>query len=205
MRLLSFLNHAASKRTLAVAALVLLGSASLPTRAADVIGLYVGGSVGQGRVEADAGSATVGEFRENHSAFKLVTGIHPIPGFGVEAEYIDFGHPTGTLGGSPADVRMKGAAAFAVWTLPIPVIDVFLKGGLARLQSTTAGVGGGQTPCIPCSPNLFSLDRTNTSFAAGAGVQFKAGAWAIRGEYERFDAAGGNPRLLSLGVTWTFL
>jgi hypothetical protein len=26
----------------------------------------------------------------------------------------------------------------------------------------------------------------------------------VRGEYERFNAAGGNPGLFSLGFTWTF-
>jgi len=48
------------------------------------------------------------------------------------------------------------------------------------------------------------LDRTNTGFAAGAGAQFKLGSWAVRAEYERFNAAGANPSLVSLGVTWTF-
>jgi hypothetical protein len=28
------------------------------------------------------------------------------------------------------------------------------------------------------------------------------GNWAVRGEYERFDAAGANPALLSLGMTY---
>ena len=37
------------------------------------------------------------------------------------------------------------------------------------------------------------------------GAQFKLGAWAVHAEYERFNAAGGNPNLVSLGVTWTFL
>ena len=56
------------------------------------------------------------------------------------------------------------------------------------------------------NPNcaLFRLDRTNTSFAAGAGAQYKLGAFAVRAEYERFNAAGGNPSLISLGFTWTF-
>jgi hypothetical protein len=46
---------------------------------------------------------------------------------------------------------------------------------------------------------------TNTGLAAGAGAQFKFGSLSVRGEYERFSAAGGNPSLFSLGLTWTFL
>jgi hypothetical protein len=41
--------------------------------------------------------------------------------------------------------------------------------------------------------------------AIGAGAQFKFGSMAMRGEYERFSAAGSNPSLFSLGLTWTFL
>ena len=206
MRLLSLLSRAAAKPTLAIATVVLLAFGS-PARAVDAIGLYVGGAIGQGRVESDAGDPNLGKFKENHSAYKVLAGIHPIPGFGVEAEYVNFGHPTGTLAaGAPADVKMNAAAAFAVWTLPIPVIDVFLKGGLARVQSTAKGVDPFATCLIaPCTNGLFELNRTKTSLALGGGVQFKAGSWAVRGEYERFEAAGGHPTLFSVGVTWTFL
>jgi opacity protein-like surface antigen len=108
---------------------------------------------------------------------------------------------------------MKGAAAFGVLYLPVPLIDVFVKAGVARLQSTLRG-SGTATNCPPGAQCLidgtlhnypFQLDRTNTGIAAGAGAQFKFGAWAVRAEYERFNAAGGHPGLLSAGATWTFL
>ena len=207
MRLLSSLPRAAAKPALAIVTVVLLASGSTPARAADIIGLYVGGAIGQGRVEFDTGDPNLGTFKENHFAYKVLAGIHPIPGFGVEAEYVNFGDPTGTRAASAlTDVKMNAAAAFAVWTLPIPVIDVFLKGGLARVESTAKGVDPFATCLIaPCTNGLFELNRTKTSLALGGGVQFKAGAWAVRGEYERFEAPGGHPTLLSLGVTWTFL
>jgi opacity protein-like surface antigen len=47
-------------------------------------------------------------------------------------------------------------------------------------------------------------DTTNTGFAAGAGVQYKLRSWAVRAEYERFNADGAHPSLLSLGIAWTF-
>jgi opacity protein-like surface antigen len=46
--------------------------------------------------------------------------------------------------------------------------------------------------------------RANVGFAAGAGAQFKIGSLAVRGEYERFNAAGGNPGLLTVGIIWKF-
>jgi opacity protein-like surface antigen len=104
-------------------------------------------------------------------------------------------------------VSEKGADAFGVIHLSVPLVDVFVKAGLARLQSTLTSVKGGVGTCTIASPNcaLFRLDRTNTGFAAGAGAQVKFGSWAVRAEYERFNAAGGNPSLVSLGLTWTFL
>ena len=193
------------------ATMVVLTVAILPTQhafAADLLGLYVGGAVGQSQVEANV--PTVGDFKENHSAFKVIAGIRPISLIGAELSYIDFGHPSGNINGSPSDVSEKGADAFAVLYLPVPVVDVFVKAGLARLQSTTnsglrIGVGACTITNPNCGPVLFRLDRTNTSFAAGAGAQFKLGPWAVRAEYERFNAAGANPSLVSLGLTWTFL
>jgi opacity protein-like surface antigen len=199
-----------SRRSTSVAAtFVIFAAVLLPTHvlADDLLGLYIGGAVGQSQVEANV--PTVGDFKENHSAFKVIAGIRPISLIGAEFSYIDFGHPSGNINGVPSDVSEKGADAFAVLYLPVPVVDVFVKAGLARLQSTANSglrIGIACPFTDPnCGPVLFRLDRTNTSFAAGAGAQFKLGTWAVRAEYEHFNAAGGNPSLVSLGVTWTFL
>jgi opacity protein-like surface antigen len=198
-----------SRRFTSVAAtFVIFAAALLQTRnapAGDFLGLYIGGAAGQSQVEANV--PTAGEFKENHSAFKVIAGIRPLSLIGAELSYIDFGHPSANINSAATDVTEKGADAFAVLYLPVPVVDVFIKAGLARLQSTTNSNRVGFGACTVADPNcsLFRLDRTNTSFAAGAGAQLKLGAWAVRAEYERFNAAGGNPSLVSLGVTWTFL
>jgi len=173
--------------------------------AGDLLGLYVGGSAGQSQVEADVPS--IGDFKQNHSAFKLIAGIRPISLIGAELSYIDFGHPSGRINAVSSNVSEKGADAFGVLYLPVPVVDVFVKAGLARLQSTSTSFKTGVGSCTVTYPNcaLFRLDRTDTGFAAGAGAQVKFGPWAVRAEYERFNAAGGNPSLVSLGLTWTFL
>jgi hypothetical protein len=190
------------------ATIVLFVMTVLPTGYAfadDLLGLYVGGAAGQSQVEANAPS--IGDFKQNHSAFKVIAGIRPISLIGAELSYIGFGHPSGSINAVSSDVSEKGADAFGVLYLPVPVVDVFMKAGLARLQSTLTSIKGGVGTCTITNPNcaLFRLDRTNTSFAAGAGAQVKFGSWAVRAEYERFNAAGGNPSLVSLGLTWTFL
>jgi POT family proton-dependent oligopeptide transporter len=78
--------------------------------------------------------------------------------------------------------------------------------GVARLNSTVNG-----SVCSPCACDIqncrlsFQLNRTNTSGAGGVGAQYRFDKWAVRAEYERFNAAGGNPSLWSAGITWTFL
>jgi hypothetical protein len=36
------------------------------------------------------------------------------------------------------------------------------------------------------------------------GAQYKFGSLAVRAEFERFNAAGEHPSLLTLGLTWSF-
>jgi hypothetical protein len=88
----------------------------------------------------------------------------------------------------------------------VPVVDIYLKAGAARLESTLR-----YSYCGPCACNFnfclnsIQLERTNTSGAGGVGAQYRFGSWAVRAEYERFNAAGGNSSLLSAGITWVFL
>ena len=87
----------------------------------------------------------------------------------------------------------------------MPVVDIYVKAGAARLQSTLSGIVPYLPLCGGCAPPRFEQDRTNTAFAAGAGAQYKFGSWAVRAEYERFSAAGEYPSVVSLGLTCTFL
>jgi opacity protein-like surface antigen len=205
--------HATSFYTLIVAAIVAFALPGKKATAEDSLGMYVGGAIGQAQVSAYADSASfapigsggTGEFRERHAAFKALVGFRPISFFGAELEYVDFGHPSGSLFDYPADSSLKGAAAFGLLFLPVPIIDIYLKAGAARLQSTLSGVVPYLPLCSGCAPPRFEQDRTDTAFAAGAGAQYKFGSWAVRVEYERFNAAGEYPNVVWLGLTWTFL
>jgi opacity protein-like surface antigen len=185
---------------------IVLMLTAIPFRLSDaenLLGLYVGGAVG--RAQVDASIPEFNNFGANHSAYKVIVGIRPISLIGAEIAYNDFGHPSEQFGLSSANVTMKGESAFGVLYLPIPIVDIFLKAGIARIESTAT------TNIVLCVPPAecpqfmpVSENRTNEGFAGGVGAQFKFGSLAVRGEYERFNAAGGNPSLLSVGILWKF-
>src|SRR5579862_2250388 len=181
------------KIPLQLIALLLLAHSSTNVFADEPFGLYVGGAVGRSSVDTNV-TQTITDIStttqtqgidKSRAAFKAMVGIRPVSLLGAELEYVDFGESSGMLFGNPANVSMQGPAAFGVLYLPVPVIDVFLKAGLARLSDTANG-----SICSPCACDTchssFRMDRTDTSGAGGIGVQYRFGPWAVRGEYERF-------------------
>lgn len=189
---------------------------------ANPLGLYVGAAYGQAHIRAELDGLSgangslgnLGRFDDTHSAFQAMLGIRPLSLIGAEVIYMDFGSSSIRGPGAPASgiseeqVSQKGAAAFAMLYLPVPVIDVYLKAGLAHVTTdmsataTLPGVGTCPVDNPGCATRSGSRSSTDDSFAYGAGVQWKLGSWAVRGEYERFDAAGANPSLLSIGMTY---
>lgn len=184
-------------------------------RAQSTFGAYLGAGVGLGQVAASIPYTSLvipsaESFQHNDTGYDLMLGVRALSLLGAELQYVNLGHPQGDFFGNPADASVKGAAAFGVlyFPVPVPVIDLYAKAGAARLQSDVSGffpIGG--FVCVagaPCGTSPFRFDRTTTGFALGAGAQMRFGAWAIRGEYERFDAAGAYPGLAVVGFTWTF-
>jgi opacity protein-like surface antigen len=183
--------------------------------AADPLGFYVGGAVGEGTIKfQQVAEGTALGFDEHHLAWKLDVGVRPFLPLGAEIEYFDFGHPHANLGSASADARVNGVALFAVGYLPlsVPFFDLYGKAGFAHLQSTInaePNVFLG-TACSPSHPIFgacgFSQDQSNTRFGWGLGAQVKVSAAAlrIRAEYERFNSSNGDPSMFSLGVIWNF-
>lgn len=201
-----------------------LGAATV-AQADDLLGAYLGASFGQAHIRAEQREIVPqagGSLDMTHSAFKGILGVRVLSLLGAEVAYMDFGKVSSVaglqapgLGGSITAERVsqKGEAAFAVLYLPVPVIDAYVKAGLSRITTdfnATITPQAGIPSCILFNPNCNSPynlrhDFTDTSFAYGAGLQWKLGQWAVRGEYERFDAAGANPSLLSIGMTYWIL
>lgn len=200
-------------------------------QADDPLGLYIGAAYGQAHIRVHQGDAIPGSTSPlagldlTHSAFKAIVGIRPLSFIGAEVSYMDFGQVfamngqvielgTTTLATVNSErASQKGESAFALLYLPVPIIDVYAKAGLARITThydvTYTGFIPGVGTCPIGKPNCgvlgtatASRDTTDTAFAYGVGLQWKLGSWAIRGEYERFDAAGANPSLASIGMTY---
>ena len=95
----------------------------------------------------------------------------------------------------------------------MPVIDIYLKAGLARVTSDLGASFSPQGTCNlplpgstnPCATETLALHTTTTGLALGAGAQWQLGNWGVRAEYERFTALGRHPDVVSVGVIWTFL
>ncbi len=215
---------------LAVAPLILCSLAAVRTaRAADPLGLYIGGAYGEAHIRVRLNDLTVsgtyplGELDGTHSAYQAMLGIQPLSFLGAEITYMDFGTlssrtvPFAQAGAIlvaapayPSEVQasQKGEAAYVLLHLPIPVIDLYVKAGLSRITTDSRVTYVGPLPCVgtECTSLLgdinVSRDITETAFAYGAGLQWKLGDWAVRAEYERFSAAGENPTLASIGMLY---
>lgn len=201
---------------------LLIAPLAIPARAStNLLNVYIGAGVGHASLRAkDPGLIaldpnSLGSFDRNDTAYQFMAGVRGLYMLGAEVDYFHLG----SGGASPywsgigaignAHISQKGEAAFALLYLPIPApfIDVYLKAGVARITSDLDASLSPQATCAisGCTPISYAHSVTSTGFAAGAGVQWSLGNWAVRGEYERFTVLGEHPDLLSVGVTWSLL
>jgi opacity protein-like surface antigen len=177
----------------------------------ELVGAYIGGGVGQGRVEAGTAGllssvgSPVGNFDRTHAAYHLDFGIRPTgASLALELEYLDLGEPHAPPYAGPGflygRVSQRGAGLFLLYYLPIPIVQIYGKAGGSRITTHENFTYCAVDACQP-----IGRDPTNDAFAFGAGLQWTLGRWAVRGEYERFNAGGGRPSLITIGVDWTFL
>jgi hypothetical protein len=196
--------------TAELACAALLGCAAGGARADDLIGSYLGATAGKATVDASTG--LVSGFGSHSSAYTIIAGWRPIPELAAELQYLNFGHSSGTSTYRNSNVPLsnsasrKGVGAFGILYLPTPIVDFYLKAGVAKLHSTarttvgTCPAGGVCPPLVNPPP----VDSTGVGLAGGGGVMYRFHSIEVRAEYERFAALGGNPYLVTGGLTWTF-
>lgn len=167
--------------------LLLLAALAVSTTAlADDVGLYLGGSLGESQQRFDASTFDV---RASDLAYKFALGYRPLKVFAAEVSYVGFGRAYGGINFADTDA----IGAFAVAFLPIPVVDVYGKVGMANWRTDA------QSP-------FHSFHRTGTDLAYGAGAGTSWGSLGARLEYERYDVSHANDMALaSVGLTWVFL
>jgi len=153
---------------------------------------YVGAGVARNKIS----DITATNSDLNDTSWKAFAGVRPINAFAVEADYIDLGSQTTQFVDVNTHVQYKAFAGYAVGflPLPVPILDVFGKVGLARWQqsgSSNASAGS----------QLFSLSDNGTEFAWGVGAQAHFGAIGGRLEYEAFNIHNTNgANVVSLSV-----
>jgi hypothetical protein len=204
----SISEGSATSRILCTVCAIACIAVSAAARAADPLGLYIGGSIG----EADVRSKDVPlTYAGTDLGWKVFVGARPISFAGIELAYTNYGHATAPLPPPSFEVaflgdqsRQQAATLFGVGYLPLPVpfLDLYGKVGIARLDTRD------QFERVIAIANYgyanIVQSQWSTNFAYGAGVQGKFGQFALRAEYERINASGGDPALSSVGILWRF-
>jgi hypothetical protein len=156
------------------------------TAAAEDTGLYLGGSLGESQQRFDA---TTFDVNGNDLAYKFALGYRPFKVLAAELSYVGFGRAYGGIDFADTDA----IGVFAVGFLPIPVVDVYGKVGMANWRTDA------QSP-------FHSFHRTGTDVAYGFGAGTSWGSLGARIEYERYQVSHANDMALaSVGLTWVFL
>lgn len=173
------------KKKMALAALLAPAFAAGTAHAAET-GFYFGGSVGQTTIKIDDFNLDADD-----TGWKAFAGFNFLPWLGVEGGYVDFGSPSDNSLGQSVDIDLTGWQAFLVGNLPLGPVDLFVKaGGIeAKADLHVSGLG--------------TEDDSDEYAAWGAGAAFNFGKFAVRAEYEGYDADNVDDwYILSLGLTY---
>ena len=218
--------HPRIPRHIATAALLVAALAVLPQAhaATNLFNMYVGAAYARSNLRARdtnplpfSGGGPLNSFDRSDSGYQFSLGVRGLEMLGAEVDYFDLGSGDvsnlASVGGtagvvSSANVAQKGEAAFAMLDLPVPIVDIYLKAGVDRINSNLNASylpSGVFCSVLGCAHQSLATSRTTTGLALGAGAQWQFGNWGLRAEYERFTAYGSHPDLVSVGVIWTFL
>ncbi|MEO8313526.1 MAG: outer membrane beta-barrel protein [Pseudomonadota bacterium] len=147
-----------------------------------------------------------GALDNTDNGLKLIGGVRLLDSFGVELNYADHGKATvpsgivcaAIVGQNCPDtsrISAKTTAAYAVGFLDFPVVDLFAKAGLARMDGRLT---------TPNQPN-FSFKDNDTDLAWGLGAQVHFVSLGARIEVEQFKLFGEKLRTISASFFYTIL
>jgi len=193
------MNHKflANQRVPLSVALTLMASFVAFVPAESQAGGYIGGSVGQSYIEFNAGTPSVPEeFDENDFGWKAIVGYEfelAAISLGLEANYVEFGAPSGDVMGSQVEVDADGFAGFGTVGFNIGPVGVFAKAGLISWDASISidGFDDG------------SDDGSDPAY--GIGAKLGLGPVDIRAEYELYDIEDSEDvAMVSVGLVWRF-
>jgi outer membrane protein with beta-barrel domain len=147
----------------------------------------------------------------NNPSWKAFAGVRPLRWLAVEADYIDLGSGSGsfasTQGSTNTHADSSAWAAYAVGFLPVPlpVVELYGKAGLARWKLNTSITSYPVFYVGPPPVLTSSTSSTSTEFAWGIGVQAHIKMFGARLEYESFNVNGNkDAKVGSLSVLVNF-
>jgi len=190
-------NFLVSQRMPLSVALTLMASFMAFVPAESQAGGYIGGSVGQSYIEINAGTPAVPEeFDENDFGWKAIVGYEfelAVISLGLEANYVEFGAPSGDVMGSQVEVDADGFAGFGTLGFNLGPVGVFAKAGLISWDASISidGFDDG------------SDDGSDPAY--GIGAKLGLGPVDIRAEYEVYDIEDSEDvAMVSVGLVWRF-
>jgi len=148
-------------------------------------GWYLGGGIGQFNAQiddVDDVDATVDEWDEDDTAYKLFGGYRLNSFLAFELDYINLGEPSGAvIPGRNVDASVDGFAPYVVGTIPLGEwFEVYGRLGYFFYDATLGvedGAGG-----------RLEFDEESEELVYGAGIGANIGERLnVRFEYERFD------------------
>ena len=163
-------------------------------------GFYLGGSVGDATISADAPDGNLGDtfkFDESDFAWKAFGGYNfdvAFMDFAIEGGYVDLGAPSGTSPlGTTVGLDVAGWDIFALAGFKLGPVGLFAKAGMISWDADFSATG-------------FPTEGDSGSDPAyGVGARFILGGFEIRGEYEMFDISDADDvYMLSLGAAFKF-
>jgi opacity protein-like surface antigen len=189
--------------TLAALAALALAPAAFAQQQEEVSGFYAGGGVGQfnaGIDDVDDVDATVDEWEDDDTAYKLFAGYRLNRFLGFELAYINLGEPSGeVIPGFNVDTSVDGFAPYVVGTIPLgPWFEIYGRAGYF-FYDATVGVEDALN-------NRVEFDEESEDFVYGAGIGANIGEKLnLRFEYEKFDFEGlDDSDALWLTAAWRF-
>jgi outer membrane immunogenic protein len=174
---------------------------AMQAHADDKSGFYIGAGILNANLQDSVGNGEAGHinFDSDANGFKLLAGYMFLDWLGVELAYENLGSPDDDANVGLNHFKLEASDISAVTgsllaQIPLGPVDIFGKVGVVSyntdIKATLVGVG-----------KIGKENVDGEELAAGGGVAFNIGAFAIRGEYEYFDVKDGVD-VWSLSAIW---
>ena len=166
-------------------------------------GWYVGGSIGQSKIDCSTGGVAGVSCDDSDTAFRVLGGYQFNKYLGAELGYADLGKATISGAGLSASVEAKAWDLVGVGRLPLADrFSLFGKLGMYRADSDLSS----NTPLIPASSD------TNSDITYGVGAQYDFNKnLGVRAEWQQYKKVGsdstggeGDVDVMSIGVVYRF-